>query len=156
MLINRLSQLGGAPQYGPYRKCSDKAPAPSRETSVSQCFNRGLRVGYAIGRRGGNRNRRQAPFYAPAAAQPAPAPQPVPQPAPQPEPDIPILRDLYLNTNYRASRRRVDFFKTLPILNPEFQPGAPRYLNARDKRALGTRGLAEYLISSGEYQGPFE
>jgi hypothetical protein len=145
MIISRLSQLGGAPKYGPYRLCSDKAPFLSREKSVSECFKRGLKVGFAIGRRG-----RQQP-----APQPVPE-EPVPAPEPEPQRQVPILRDLYLNTNYRASRRRVDFFKTLPITNPDFLPGGPRYLNSTQKRALGTRRLAEYLISTGEYQGPFE
>jgi hypothetical protein len=151
MLINRLSQLGGAPKYGPNRICSDKAPFPSKETSVSACFKRGLRVGFAIGRRGRNRGRQQ-PAPQPVPEEPAPAPPPEPEPQRQ----VPILRDLYRNTNYRASRRRVDFFKTLPITNPDFQRGGPRYLSSIQKRALGTRGLAEYLISTGEYQGPFE
>lgn len=159
-MINRLSHLTGGRAYGPNRICSDTAPTPSKETSVSTCFKRGIKAGFAAAMR---RMEPQVPPPPPAPPAPSvsfdrprgPAGRRPRANIPRPfraQPQLPSLEQLYLTTDYRASRRRVDFFKTLPIRNPDFQRGGSRYLTNNQKRALGTERLIQYLISTGEYR----
>lgn len=57
--ISNIKLFGGARLYGPNRKCSDKVAPPARETSVSVCFKRGLKAGFAAAMRNMNINQPQ-------------------------------------------------------------------------------------------------
>lgn len=110
------------------------------------CFKKGIRVGFATGlNKALKKQAKIKPILEELKKRP-PRLRPVQQPAQQPaQAQRPSLRALIENRPNKQTRVR-DFLSTLPIRNPQFRR------TTREKKAMGTEGLTQFLINSGEYR----
>lgn len=125
--------------YPPYRGakvisyniyCGEKEVPPKNKVRgrPSQCFKLGKRVGYYLGK-----IQTKPPVTKPSAA------------IPQAVDTRRSIKDLYKNVP-KTTRIR-DFMSTLPIRNPEYNFGNSKYKSVKEKKAMGTEGLRQWLIN---------
>jgi hypothetical protein len=131
--------------YPPYRGakvisyniyCGEKEVPPKNKVRgrPNQCFKLGKRVGYYLGK---------------IQTKPATKPSvPIPQAIPQAIPQVDTRRSIKeLYKNVPKTTRIRDYMSTLPIRNPEYNFGGSKYKSVKQKKALGTEGLRQWLIN---------
>ena len=108
------------------------------------CFKKGIRVGFATGLNKALKKQAKIKPILEELRTNRPRLRATQQPA-QAQAQRPSLRALIENRPNKQTRVR-DFLSTLPIRNPQFRR------TTREKKAMGTERLTQFLINSGEYR----
>lgn len=132
--------------------CTDKRiPSGQVRGTAGYCYKRGVKSGFVAGL---NKALKKQVRIRPILNELINARPQLRQAPRQPivEIQLPSLTALNNSRNDKATRKARDFYSQLPIRNPNYQYGQPSYKSVDQKKRLGTVGLRQWLIQTGEYR----